>query len=100
MMSMHYPKLIRREKFCLQFLALAVLFAGCSGDAVAAPAGMALIPAGSFTIGDPLDGESDAVLANVYVSAFYMDTNLVSFGQWQAVYNYALAAGYNFDLND
>jgi hypothetical protein len=38
--------------------------------------GMALIPAASFTIGDTLDGESDAIPTNVYVSAFYMDTNL------------------------
>ena len=43
------------------------------------PAGMALIPAGSFTMGDTLDGESDAIPTNVYVSAFYMDMNLVSY---------------------
>ena len=61
---------------------------------------MALIPAGSFTIGDPLDGESDAVVTNVYVSAFYMDTNLVNFGQWQAVYSYATNNGYDFDMGD
>jgi formylglycine-generating enzyme required for sulfatase activity len=49
--------------------------------------GMALIPAGAFTMGDTLDGESDAIPRSVYVSAFYMDTNLVSYSQWQAVYN-------------
>jgi formylglycine-generating enzyme len=59
--------------------------------------GMALIPAGSFTIGDTLDGESDAIPTNVYVSAFYMDTNLVSYGQWKSVYNYAINQGYVFD---
>ena len=53
------------------------------------PAGMALIPAGSFTMGDTLDGESDAIPTNVYVSAFYMDMNLVSYSQWQSVYNWA-----------
>ena len=26
---------------------------------------------------------SDAIPMNVYVSAFYMDTNLVSYSQWQ-----------------
>ena len=93
------PKLIRREKFCWQFLAVAALFGACSGYATP-PADMALISAGSFAIGDPLDGESDAVLTNVYVSAFYMETNLVSFGQWQSVCSYALARGYNFDMND
>ena len=61
------------------------------------PTGMALIPAGSFTMGDTLDGESDAVPTNVYVSAFYMDENLVSYSQWQAVYNWAANHGYGFD---
>jgi formylglycine-generating enzyme len=59
--------------------------------------GMALIPAGSFTMGDTLDGDSDALPMNVYVSAFYMDTNLVSYSQWTNVYGYATNHGYNFD---
>jgi formylglycine-generating enzyme required for sulfatase activity len=59
--------------------------------------GMALIPAASFTIGDTLDGMSDAIPTNVYVSAFYMDTNLVSYSQWQSVYSYATSHGYGFD---
>src|SRR5208282_6819964 len=42
------------------------------------PAGMALIPAGSFTMGDALDGESDAIPTTVYVSAFYMDVSEVT----------------------
>src|ERR1019366_7979400 len=58
------------------------------------PAGMALIPAGSFTMGDTLDGESDAIPVSVYVSAFYMDVNLVSYSQWQTVYAYATSHGY------
>ncbi|HXR47372.1 MAG TPA: SUMF1/EgtB/PvdO family nonheme iron enzyme [Candidatus Limnocylindrales bacterium] len=60
------------------------------------PPGMALIPAGSFTNGDTLDGETDAIPATVYVSAFYMDTNLVSSNQWQSVYTYATNQGYTF----
>ncbi|HVM50088.1 MAG TPA: SUMF1/EgtB/PvdO family nonheme iron enzyme [Candidatus Acidoferrum sp.] len=60
------------------------------------PSGMALIPAGLFTIGDTLDGESDAPPTNVYVSAFYMDANLVSYSQWQTVYTWATSHGYNF----
>jgi formylglycine-generating enzyme required for sulfatase activity len=61
--------------------------------------GMALIPAGSFTIGNSIgDGDiTDAIPANVYVSAFYMDTNLVSLSQWQGVYSYATSHGYGFD---
>jgi formylglycine-generating enzyme required for sulfatase activity len=47
-----------------------------------ATAGMAIIPAGAFTMGDNLDGESDAIpTVSVTVSAFYMDTNLVSYTQ-------------------
>jgi formylglycine-generating enzyme required for sulfatase activity len=62
-----------------------------------APAGMELIPAGSFTMGDTLDGESDAPPTLTYVSAFYMDTNLVSYSQWQGVFNWATNHGYTFD---
>jgi formylglycine-generating enzyme required for sulfatase activity len=60
------------------------------------PAGMALIPAGAFTMGDTLDGESDAIPTNVTVSAFYMDINLVSYSQWQTIYNQATNNGYGF----
>jgi formylglycine-generating enzyme required for sulfatase activity len=59
-------------------------------------AGMAPVPAGSFTMGDTLDGESDAVPTNVTVAGFYMDTNLVSFSQWQSVCYYATNNGYGF----
>jgi formylglycine-generating enzyme required for sulfatase activity len=62
------------------------------------PSGMALIPAGAFTMGDTLDGESDAIPPiSVTVSAFYMDVNLVSYSQWQTVYSYATNHGYGFD---
>jgi formylglycine-generating enzyme required for sulfatase activity len=47
-------------------------------------------------LGDTLDGQSDAIPTNVTVSAFYMDTNLVSYSQWQAVYSYATSHGYGF----
>jgi len=58
---------------------------------------MASIPAGGFTMGDFLDGETDAIPSiTVYVSTFYMDTNLVSNSQWQSVYNYATNQGYGF----
>ena len=63
----------------------------------ATPAGMALIPAGWFTMGDPLDGEGDAVPTSIYVSAFVMDVNLVNYGLWTNVYAYAAAQGYSFD---
>ncbi len=66
--------------------------------------GMVLVPAGSFLMGNYLFYNSatndpdipDANPTNVYVSAFYMDANLVSYGQWQAVYNWATNNGYGF----
>ena len=63
------------------------------------PSGMALIPAGAFVMGDTfgegLSGELP--LHTNYVSAFYMDTNLVSYALWQQVYSWALTHGYSFD---
>jgi formylglycine-generating enzyme required for sulfatase activity len=63
--------------------------------------GMALIPAGSFTMGncmDPNDGNSGELpLHTVYVSAFYMDKYDVTYALWQQVYNWAITHGYNFD---
>jgi formylglycine-generating enzyme required for sulfatase activity len=57
--------------------------------------GMALIPTGSFTMGDTLEDDPNAVPISVTVSAFYMDTNLVSYSQWQTVFD--SANGYGFD---
>ncbi len=61
------------------------------------PSGMALIPAGLFTMGNTAgDTETDATPTNVTVSAFYMDVNLVTYSQWQAVYAWATNNGYVF----
>jgi formylglycine-generating enzyme required for sulfatase activity len=60
--------------------------------------GMALIPGGGFTMGNST-GDSDitdANLTNIYVSAFYMSTNLVSSNQWATVHAYATNHGYSF----
>ena len=59
------------------------------------PAGMVLIPAGTFTMGDVLDSETDAVPTSVNVSAFFMETNLVSYAEWEPVYVWAVANGYS-----
>ena len=65
------------------------------------PTNMALIPAGSFTMGncmDPSEGNSDELpLHTVYVSAFYMDEYLVTKSLWDTVYQWAIAHGYTFD---
>ena len=66
-----------------------------------APTGMAPIPAGSFIMGDSLDGDSDALpLHSVYVSAFYMDRYDVTKALWDEVYNWATNHSYNFDYAD
>ena len=66
---------------------------------VATPPGMALIPAGSFTMGNSIGDLdiTDAATVTATVSAFYMDVNLVSSNQWRTVYNWAtLVGGYTF----
>ncbi len=67
-------------------------------------AGMVLIPAGLFRMGNYLFYQSatndtditDANPTNITVSAFYMDVNLVSSNQWRTVYSYATNHGYGF----
>ena len=64
------------------------------------PLGMALIPAGSFTMGNsinPDEGTGDELpLLTNYVSAFYMDQYEVTKAVWDDVYNWATAHGYSF----
>jgi formylglycine-generating enzyme required for sulfatase activity len=66
---------------------------------------MAFIPAGIFTMGNLIISGStftndlnitDANPTNVAVSAFYMDTTLVTSNQWRSVYAYATNHGYGF----
>jgi formylglycine-generating enzyme required for sulfatase activity len=70
-------------------------------DMAPAPTGMALIPAGSFQMGncmDPGEGYSDELpVHTVYVSAFYMDKCEVTKAQWDEVYTWAVGQGYSFD---
>ena len=63
------------------------------------PAGMVLVPAGSFTMGDNLDGTPEALpLHTNYVSAFYMDRYETTKAQWDEVYQWATNHGYTFIL--
>jgi formylglycine-generating enzyme required for sulfatase activity len=66
---------------------------------VSAPGGMAFIPAGSFAMGDSFSEGStnEQPVHLVYVSGFFMDTNLVTFTLWQQVYQWATNHGYSFD---
>jgi len=55
---------------------------------------MALIPAGSFTMGDSLDGDFDAPPVTVNVSAFFMGKNEVTKALWDDVRTWGAANGY------
>ncbi len=65
-----------------------------------APPNMALIPAGSFTMGNSMDASEgypdELPLHTVYVSAFYMDKYEVTKALWDEVYQWAIAHGYSF----
>ncbi len=66
-----------------------------------APSGMALIPAGSFSMGNAMgSGEGyshELPVHTVYVSAFYMDKYEVTKALWDEVANWAASNGY--DIN-
>ena len=53
-----------------------------------------LIPAGSFQMGDALDGLSDAPIRTVTVSAFYMGQKEVTWADWGTVRTWGLTHGY------
>ncbi len=59
------------------------------------PADLALIPAGSFAMGDALDGIGDAPPHTVTVSGFYMAKNLVTKADWDTVRTWAISNGYS-----
>jgi formylglycine-generating enzyme required for sulfatase activity len=54
---------------------------------------MVLIPDGAFTMGDSVDGISDADPVSTTVSAFYMDVTEVTLSQWQVVQQWATLLG-------
>lgn len=62
------------------------------------PSSVVLIPAGTFTMGDALDGDIKSLpLHQVFVSSFYMDATLVTFELWKEVYQWATSHGYRFE---
>jgi formylglycine-generating enzyme required for sulfatase activity len=71
------------------------------GTSSPAPAGMALIPAGSFTMGNCMSASEgdggELPLHTVYVSAFYMDKYPVTKSLWDTVYQWAGVHGYTFE---
>lgn len=68
--------------------------------AVNPPPGMVLIPAGSFTMGDNLDGSLPALpLHTNCISAFFMDRCEITKARWDGVFQWATNHGYSFVLN-
>lgn len=73
-----------------------------------APSGLALIPAGSFTMGDNFNDSDiswgERPTHTVYVSAFYMDQYEVTKALWDEVYQWAInrpvEVRYSFDYAD
>lgn len=66
------------------------------------PAGMVLIPAGSFAMGNATnlfpEGDSEELPQHtVNIGAFYMDVCDVTKALWDEVYNWATTNGYTFD---
>ena len=62
------------------------------------PTNMAFIPAGSFQMGDNLDGDTySQPVHTVNVSAFYLDQTDVTKALWDTVKTWATTNGYRFD---
>ena len=68
-------------------------------QAPSSPPGTVLVPIGAFVMGDPLgNGDVDELpLHTNYLSAFYMDANLVTKALWDEVYQWALAHDYDIE---
>ncbi len=56
--------------------------------------GLARIPAGDFTMGDTLDGDTNAPAHSVNVSTFYMHKKEITKSQWSDVRTWGLQHGY------
>lgn len=70
-----------------------------ASQVVSPPPGMALIPAGEFTMGRTSgDTDAEAVPTATTVSAFYMDVTEVTLSQWQKVEQWAKLVGGYTDL--
>jgi formylglycine-generating enzyme required for sulfatase activity len=73
----------------------------CRVRVLANNVGLVLIPPGTYLRGNAMSADTDITDAPqypVYVSAFYMDSTLVTGGKWNFVMQgYASSHGYNFD---
>ena len=83
---------------CIAALCL-FAFLGCQKQEPFDHRSMALIPGGTFQMGDASDGEPTALpLHEVTVAPYQIDRCEVSNSLWDTVYSWALARGYKFDV--
>ena len=64
-----------------------------------APAGMVLVPGGTFTMGSAAVGGNAVPEHQVTLSSFYLARCEVTYALWYAVKQWALANGYSFDYD-
>lgn len=67
-----------------------------------APAGFVYIPPGTYLRGDQGNDDGPPIMEarpvhSASTTSFFISSNLVTYGDWQVVYNWALASGYTFD---
>ena len=74
------------------------MFCRVRGSTNFVPSGMALIPSGSFVMGDTFGEGSSAELPlhTNYVSAFFMDTHEVTESLWDTVHGWSMGNGYSY----
>lgn len=92
----------RRSATLLLGLSLVLLGTAAQGEGPTPPAGMVLIPAGSFLMGDSL-GEGKAYeqpVHEVVLSAFFMDRYEVTKALWDKVATWAMGHGYDLRPGD
>ena len=92
-------KINLRAAATILLLSALLFFPSRAAGTAPTTADMALIPAGAFVMGDALHegNPNESPTHEVYVSAFMMDRGFVTKAQWDIVYPWALAHGYQFD---
>ena len=76
-------------------IALAIL--GSNVNVYPQSSDLVTITNGSYLMGDPLDGNKDAIMHQVTITAYQIERNEVRFDLWLNVYHYAKLHGYTFD---
>ena len=70
-------------------------FAPGPASSVVVPTGFTLIPTGTFTMGDSVDGINNAPTHPVTLSAFFLSKSETTWAEWVVVRGWAVAHGYS-----